>query len=779
MFGTESKRRLSSMQQQVQQMLAQVGTEAHEFQASLTLLKRDIDALLSQAFKLYDSRRVDRLAAKLAVLQATSRRMGEILRSAAAAKERAFSLRDDAGENLDPSIASPVASKCLAWVGALDGLLTNAARVQDLDAPLSELARIEAEIAQYEEAVRQLISASGLVEELGPARSAAFQAAFGDLRNELIATGPGPAWLAQMEKHLSVLRALADEPKPEPPALPETLHGSRRMLPTLRQWSHLLGAPVLADADDRLQKIEDLVRAGKPAEVEELHRDLQEAIRKLEADAAERRQQKLTTLQEDAHYYEACCGDDPTLGKHLQDLAAIPADSPANYEDWKHRQEQASTYFISLARLRLNQLSDHLKNRIRKLEECVAEIRSKELSVEVASETSRVAGLLVGLRGVSELEAVLEGLRQVTSEGASSLHCKIAELQVRARREWTQYEEMARRFYADGEQLRTASKATGISIDEGFLEAAVATKGAGLEVFWKRLSAAQEGLARQTRSFVQACQAGILADLDFARTAHAALTLVSTALPPVPDSMASVDDVVQAAEQRRQAATLRADFERRVEAGEAVLQTALEQARQQVEALLATPGTLELEDRDGATGWLDDLVVGLRSPADSTLVRATALAGFLGRYQTLFGRFEKDEKDARRLWNELQIRVQRFSDEEFRRFFPEAAQRVSALAYGVNLQSRQWAQAKEQIAEAARILELLEAQARRLTALEVTQGRKALEKLLKKTIDAGKRKELQELKDLLNSTSPGQFVPLPLRRRLAELPQAETRRSHA
>jgi hypothetical protein len=210
------------------------------------------------------------------------------------------------------------------------------------------------------------------------------------------------------------------------------------------------------------------------------------------------------------------------------------------------------------------------------------------------------------------------------------------------------------------------------------------------------------------------------------------------------------------------------------------MQTGLVAANKELETWLRTPGYLGVEDRDSALEWCADYLAHCELPLDSGLTDLGVKAGLLGRYKALSLRLEREAREVADMRQDSQLRLQRFSREEYGRFFPDLSQRVAALVYGVDLRSRQWASAREQLHEALRLLDGLEFQARRLVAQEVLQGREAIDRELHRSVDPARQKALQLLADSLDRHPRGELVPLALRRRLADvrLDPAE-RRSHA
>jgi len=772
MFGREGPNRLQMIAARVGEMLSQTGTEAKEFKAALKALKLDIDEELSHFLKLYEPSRVDRFYAKFVRLEALLPRLLQLVRNVAAVRERAFTLRDRVRRELDQATSALLSERCGEWIAELDRLAATVERLEDLDAPQSELARIEVVVGQYEEAMRQLSIGAEFIAELGPAKTAAFQAGLPELQQILFVTGPNAHWLEEIEGYLAPLRKMASEVKPEPPRPPEEFHESRYLLTEAHRWSQALRVPMRPDLDDRLQQIEDMIAAGRQADLSGLHADLRSEAERLRGEAAERREQRLQTLGEDARHYEAACGLDPILDEHLQELRAITADSPENYLDWVHCHEKAAGYFRKIARLRVDSLAGYLRNRLTLIGAGLARVQEIELSDTVQENVARLGGAVTQIQNVFEIEDVLEALRK-----SSSFDRKLVELEMQARKDLAAYERDKGDLLDRQTTLKQAASLTGVDCADfsADLEATV-LPGTGLRAKHLWLAQFRGRQEEETERFLAECLSQARGHLQFCKLAHECLARTTRDRSQAPEPIPDTGDPMGAASAFIRVSALRRDLESRMQVAELKVCDDLEQARQRVEGLVATLGFLVSEDHDIAKGWLADLAAQKGRADQELFIRFNALSALFAHYERFFGRFERDEAEVRRIHNELVLRLLSFSDDELRQYFPEGAQRVSALVYGVNMELRQWAQARGQLEEAARLYFLLETQARRRAAAEIEIGCEQLERRLRRTGDPAQRVQMQEALDLVKNLGPREFVSASIRRRMSDYSTGRTLR---
>ena len=777
MFGTEDDLRLSEMRTQVDRMIEQVGSETPGFKESLSIFKRDLNKELSKILKRYDPRRVNAFASRLFVLDEAFQAIRDLTCRMASTSERVLALRDECSRGLDTSVADHLSTKCDAWVSSLELLLNGVERFQDLDAPQRILNVIDADVALYTDALSQLISSRSLAKELGPVVTAEMQAVFRNLQKTFTDGKLDDEWLKEAKERLAAF---------EPLSPPQALIDSQELLVIQHQWSKALRVQVRAELDFRVQEAVKALSQRKATGIEQLREDLRAEIAILNRDAAERREQCLAKLRDYSHCYSACVEKDGFLVKQLDELSAIKVESPTEFEHWEKKYDEVFGYFLKIAHDRSKDIFGYLFNQMQVLEERLASICRLDLSDEAEAEIYRLRSVLNRFGVISELIEALEALRQVKAGASASLDEAVGRLEKRSQSEWAEYRDDVDQFLMRLQSLERALLLKGVKNELSFspsdLLPATGARATniGLPALRKRLARAGEFLSRETQSFMFHWLDQAQIDLEFCRGAKTALAAVSPIEQDVPKAPSQVENPITAAELSLCARSLRQEFESRIEQGILETQSSLDQAHLKVDALLATPGYLTAEDEDGASSWLSDFSTHSELVFDSELVRFGAQVSLLNRYRSLFNRFEMDEREVHALVKKLRDRFQRFSGEGFRQFFPGFSQRVTELIYGVNTRSQQWAIAKTQLKEALQVLDSLETQALRITALEVSRGREALAKRIRRTTDAAERKELKDFADSLDGLPKYEFVPNALRHRLSEFSgDSEGRDSHA
>jgi hypothetical protein len=142
------------------------------------------------------------------------------------------------------------------------------------------------------------------------------------------------------------------------------------------------------------------------------------------------------------------------------------------------------------------------------------------------------------------------------------------------------------------------------------------------------------------------------------------------------------------------------------------------------------------------------------------------MAALLDRYKTFVRLTEGEREELQRFHEALKARLRKFSEEDMKKIFPEAAERVSALIYGVD---PEWpcGDARKQLELASHVLDLAQVQATRLAADELEQACVAAAVYL--------RTPRQRLAELVRSTveevgeyAPSQLAPASIRRRLLQ-----------
>jgi hypothetical protein len=152
---------------------------------------------------------------------------------------------------------------------------------------------------------------------------------------------------------------------------------------------------------------------------------------------------------------------------------------------------------------------------------------------------------------------------------------------------------------------------------------------------------------------------------------------------------------------------------------------AQEERLQEARSILRLDHREELgeDEKKAAERHLAEIEEDLANAETNRIGRLERRARLIDDCGPLLSRLHQDERTARERLALLRERLQRQTNQDLRRFCPkEIADRVADLVYGIPERPRQWQTVKAQLAEAERLLALVEIQTARLAAAELSHA---------------------------------------------------------
>jgi predicted nucleic acid-binding Zn-ribbon protein len=514
------------------------------------------------------------------------------------------------------------------------------------------------------------------------------------------------------------------------------------------------------EAEALERRYRSLGPAPKMRDVEALDQDCTALRDQLVQRAQKVRDGKLAELESQVAVLASLCGPQPDLEERLRSLRRKQFEGPPSLPEWMRQYEELAEQFRSALKSQENELEQGLAQAVGRLHDKLEALRGQPLSLvaqqealslgdEIRELERRPVGAGESLRRLSRRDDIADRIEQLRQRITDDLQELFRQQQV--------LRELNDDLQTQAWQARIEIPDLSQQIDE-LDEGAKAPSLERARQLADSLSSDLEGLRRH---FEEQCRKVLVEQAAEMREIAAALRQIGSAFyfSPLPD-LASGSPPADAA-QAVLASTELAQRSREVayqafNAQETRLQEACSILR------LDHEEELGLDEREEAAKVLADIEEDLANGEANKIARLERRERLIEACEPLLSRLHQDERTARDRLASLRERLRKQTAQDLRRFCPkEIADRVADLVYGVSLKPWQGQAVQSQLAEAERLLTLVEAQTARLAAAELGQAVRDL------TAGSFERAEVDPLLSELTQYQEA-LPPLRLRRRVLE-----------
>lgn len=765
---------LKKLKLRMQEILSGVPEEAHAFHLASDEVLREVNILLSKRIPLFYEASVKGLESSAERLLSMKGGLITLIRSTGELFTAVSQLRDKADNNEDRDVSSHVSKKCDEWKKAIDLLGRDVDGDQLLLLESESLSRFKTWVKDYTTAAALLAEANKYVRDLSPMDTAELQAALHGLKEDFFAHGPDDRWLSELSRLLEMPRKISRQPPPPPPKPPDKLRDIVRLYEDAREWARVLSRQLSRNLEDayRLARGEP----GQQADLDRLHRDIFAEREALHSIAQKERDVKLSALREDARNYGAACGYNAELGKRLQGLESNLANTPNNYLELVSSCEQGDQFLAGIAHAKEKELAAHLGGCVQRLEERVTRLGGFDLTDNVRCEVVSLVERTGKLNNPIGQRTIREYLRL-----ASLIEKEVEVLERRASEDLAAYARLKSSLLERIADLERAVTAFGMQENATFgrglsNEVSQQESQGNLDDMLDRLEEIGRIVGEAENEFIAGCAPTLEEHFNFCREAHVALSVACASLGKGHQQGRFSSDKPQprypkdATNAYDEWTKRRAHYAEQLRELRPELEKAAKGAQGHFHQLIQTPGYFSPPQRHQAEEImksLDEFAAPAGLPDLDSLPGFTSLANVMNRYQTFIGPIEGEREEIDELHKTLIGRLRNFSEEDLEKRFEEAADRISALVYGINVHAQPSADVKRQLELADGLLTRVEICVRRQAAEELDNACAAADTYLR-TAANPIRQELQSAVNHVNEFAPGELAPAPVRRRLLQ-----------
>jgi len=762
---------LEGLRAALDRMRLEVAPEAKRFHELRENLARRVASELSSSFLSLWTKKaeIDELRKDVQLLQGLAAEIRTMFERAEATRASAARLRAELAEGADPELGAWLDQQASAWRAALARLAVNAERRRDLDRDGEVLAAVERQLRNVRLALDTLREVNLIAAKLGLDLAVApLRADLPEIRLQLLSFGATDAWIRALEQRLEPLRHM--EPPP-PKQMPPGLPLASKTIREADRWAEVLelDRSAITDIELRIEQARSTEQYWSPGHAEALLAEAQAQLVRARAVALEQMTQRRAELEDDVGLFREACGDEPELERRIGKLAAARVEHFYMYQEWHGEYAQVRQHFESIAAMKSQSLASWIAGRAPRLAERVRKLRSGPLSLEVAARTEQLADGIEQLQAAHSVGDAFRALREI-----ARVHAELDKIERQAAAD---IEDLAARRRALGgrhEHLQAEAGRGGVAARDLGARIAELTQGADRQSIEERrgdAAALERELDLLEREIVVASEARAAELLSVADAAAAALhgsgRSTSRVPPPSPEgaagapgpALARAVDGVLAATRRRDAMLARV---------EGALRELDARARDLHARLAAVPlDTASVEDAEATRELLDRLA----QPADQhddAPTRLQSLQALVEEAELRLDDFAREEREVGKMKHDLDARLRDLSNRGLKRHAPEAYERAAALIDGVSARTRRWGPIKEQLGEAARILDRVSAHAVRLAAAEVEEAARVLEDK-RKARDPEVAREAEKVLALLAAQGHADLPPAALRSRAVKL----------
>lgn len=705
--------------------------------------------------------------AGLASLRAQVDRLGELapalarlIRRCEETEKEVLGLRAIAEASDDRELPRWLVGRCVEWQSALRRLGSNVGRPIELEQDQLVLERTEERVRCHAQALQPLAEARQLLARLGDRmamETAALRADLPLLRERLFAEGASAAWLAEIERALGPLRAVADLPPPQPP---RDLAEVRRLLPGARRWIRVLDTgeeeALVLQVQASLAEAEGGTSTDE--EVRLLLDQVSALVRGLSRTAAERRGEALALLGKRYRQLTASCGQVPALERELADLAAAEAAAPETYAAWMERQAEVERLLVSTASAHLVDLQDWILRRGRELKDALDVLARQPLSAERASAAERLRLDLGGLPDPYDqrVGGIFESL-----EACDRIRLALDDLVEQARAERATLVAARRDLQARHQALREEVTRCGIEVaDLGARIDALAETGSGRTLDDLRRDAAQLELELRAleQELVARCRAWISERFVALERRAAVLRRSGRPAGELPQQLTAGVPPAQAAAAVATLREVESELTRRLVEAQLELEARGGDLLERLQEVLER--SLRPEVRRAAVEQAAWLTARSWEGAAEPDERIRRLLDGLEHSEALLAKLSQQERECRARAESLRRRLGQFNERDLDSFCPEPlVKRASALVAAIPAEPTAWADLVDQLDTAEKLIDRLEDHGLRRLAARLERAASDLERQIPGTSDREYAHRLRTLLDELAACDPRQPVP--------------------
>lgn len=765
MFGKKNQEKIEKLKEQVQQLRDHVPAEAVAFQ-------RQCEEVLKAAGEMAGKWVVR--DAELQGLQNSATRLSslaqgitQLIRRAQAVAEQVRRLRESVS---DDSESAFLIKKCDDWIRAVQDLGRDTEQDRHLQLDERRLLELENTVRNYARALELLTEAEKYCRELAPLDSALLKASLQKWKADFTAKGPSAQSLSELETLLEAPRREANKPPPPPRKPSESELQLRGVFDELRSWARVRNQrvnPALEDSYRRLSQTD-----SSSPEFQALRDNLASELKKLRDSTMSERSTKLQELRQDAGHYRRFCGENQELDERLERLSKNPADTPQNYQDWIVQYKSTDQFFLSIAQTKAEALAEGLSSCAAALEQRRQSMATGPLRRDVRNKIVALGASVGELNAANGQAAIREALR-----ATDRIEKELAGLETQARQDLAKHDQRKSSLLGDIAGFSAAADAcerpdlVAICGDLSNHLQVVESKSNDLDEMNVRLEQADGGLNGYIHTFVSECSLSLERQFDHCRDIHRAISTAMEALgesreprfsrnKPQPATSAEV------MRDYREWRELHQKYVERIQMLATKLKEAIGAGKAYLEQLVGKHGYLSPEQRHDAI----ELIRTLDEAASIQVEGADAVADFaflanlLDRYNTFVHLVEGEREELRKAHVLLKDRLRKLNDEDFKRLFPEATERLSALVFGVD-PDYPCGSTRKQLDLAFACLEVIETQSKRLVAEDMENAWIEAQASMR-TPDKAKGEQLRAVLDEVREYAPQQMAPRPIRRRL-------------
>lgn len=766
MFGRKYQQRLDELDEQVQILQSEVPIEAQSFHRQCEGIRRSLREMGSKWIFSRDTEQLHRLETKVEKLAALSGELANLIRSRHDTAERVHRLRNVAA-NLDTEEGRQVVQKCDEWIRTLDELGSDVDQNGHLQLDQSKAIDLQNEVHDYTITVDLLAKAETVVHSTDtPAVKEGILKSKEEFRN----SGPSAQRLAELANLLEPIEHQAPQPVAPRTKSSEDLG---RLFEEWREWARLLDNGLDSRLEDSYRRLNQM--QSTLDDTQSLRQELSAELEKLRQRASSERLSRLKNLRQDVIHFRHACGDSGSMDASLQQLESNPANSFQNYQQWLDQYEDFDRMFSNIAQAREGALLEYLEKQRIRLEERRQSLIAGPISSASRLAVSALSGSIGQLRNTSGQMAIRAALR--TTEELSE---KMAEIEKQARQEVAAFDLRKSALLDKLKDLEGA--ATALDRPEVRDRCAALLRQVNQENIQSNdldqknilVDSAGKTLDALSQTFVENCCQLLEELFAYCREAHNAVATACESLGRVmPERKFSrmKPQLVAPGDAQRNCQMwieLRESYRGRMTELSGPLKQAAREAQGHLQRIMERQGYLSPQQRDQGAELVGDLSVSDSTQVDDKdpLSGFTSLATLLDRYKTFIRLVDGGREELQKSLDILKNRLRKFSEDNFSRLFPEAADRVSALVYGIDPDAV-YVETKKPLNLAGKLLDAMELQARRLAAEELERACRDTEVYLR-TPGQPRADELRSTLQEIQEFSPQRLAPSSLRRRLLQ-----------
>ena len=650
------------------------------------------------------------------------------------------------------------------WKSRLDRLVKQCARPEEVERDEEKCIGIEGELAETREALYQLREAERIVEKLASnPRAAELAANLPLLRARLYATGASPAWIEEIKRLVEPVKPLADRVD-DPPAEFQTFTG---LLTELRSWARQLG---VSDGDIKtLEEKRINVATMEPAEIQQVVERAQLLRDRFFADAEKRRDSLLEGM-ETAIADLRLAGVDPSqIEVLLIALRSRPFTRPHAYREWLDEHEKLRQFFNATAQADRGLLERRLQELTERVEKKLDELSARPVPIEINEAAAVLHQKLRSIPDSPSIEEILPLLGRIRE-----LEPAVDDLIRRRDEELRGIEKLQEQLLAEHAILRESVarvKVVRMQIADFASEIATADgeDSESLEDRRRRVNSWAAQLAAYTLDFLERCRQYIRERLLLAQRVVDVLQRAGVlAMQPALPEIEAATFAPVAAQTLVDARRFHYAVMQKAKKVSVELDSRLDQAKEQLAGL--TLDDLVPGDRRTAEQLLADVSDGVSSRI--LLERVDRSAALLRRCDAFFDRLMEEQRRAVERLEILRQRYRELNEEHLDRYFPEIAQRLTALIEGVPEASGLWNAVHQQLDQATTLFGCIDGQARRIAAEDLRRDADALRHLPIGN-DASLQQAVESVLTDLDSYGEDVLPPVSLRMRVRSISQKQ------